>query len=354
MARATVSPTLGWLAALLAVGVLVAGCPRRQQIAQQTMSAMVNDVQGEAQSSVVPEGLLTWTEVARLDTGFDEARGIACTADGNVLVAGDQAIRALAPDGMVLWEIAVNGNAGPLAIAPDGLILVGLHDRVIAIGPEASVRQTWEPFGERTWVTSIVPTASEVLIADAGNRTVWRFANDGTFLSEIARRDDARGIPALSVPSPHLDIAMAMDGTLLVVNPGLRSIQYHSLPDGALLRSWGRSSNAIEGFGGCCNPTDIALLPDGRVVTSEKGIPRVKVYSPEGELLAVVAPPTAFDPQTVGIDLAIDVDGRVAVLDPFEGTVRLYEETTASPPGEAGADVTAGADAPAGPEEEPM
>ena len=354
MARAALSRSLGWLAALLALSALVGGCPRRQQIAQQTISALVSDVQGEAQSSAVPEELLTWTEVARLATGFDEARGIACTADGNVLVAGDQAIRALAPDATVLWEIAINGDAGPLAIAPDGLILVGLHDHVIAIGPEATVRQTWEPYGNRTWVTSILPTASEVLIADAGNRTVWRFANDGTFLSEIARRDDARGIPVLSVPSAHFDIAMAIDGMLLVVNPGLRWIQYHSLPDGALLRSWGRSSNAIDGFGGCCNPTDIALLPDGRVVTSEKGIPRVKVYSPEGELLSVVAPPTAFDPQAAGIDLAVDANGRIAVLDPFEGTVRLYEETTAPPPAEAGTDVTAGADTPAGPEEEPM
>ncbi len=91
------------------------------------------------------------------------------------------------------------------------------------------------------------------------------------------------------------------------------------------MRSWGLSSNGLEGFGGCCNPTDIALLPDGRVVTSEKGLPRVKVYSADGQLLSVVVPPEEFRPNAVGIDLAAS-GMTIAVLDPDDDVVRLYKE----------------------------
>ena len=37
-------------------------------------------------------------------------------------------------------------------------------------------------------------------------------------------------------------------------------------------------------FFGCCNPAQLAVLPDGRFVTAEKGIPRVKIYSRERPL----------------------------------------------------------------------
>jgi len=35
---------------------------------------------------------------------------------------------------------------------------------------------------------------------------------------------------------------------------------------------WGKRSG-IADFFGCCNPAHLALLPDGRFVTSGKGIP---------------------------------------------------------------------------------
>jgi len=38
----------------------------------------------------------------------------------------------------------------------------------------------------------------------------------------------------------------------------------------------------------------LARLGDGSIVTSEKGLSRVKVYSRRGAFIGVVAPPTAF------------------------------------------------------------
>jgi hypothetical protein len=82
----------------------------------------------------------------------------------------------------------------------------------------------------------------------------------------------------------------------------------------------------IEGFCGCCNPSHFAIREDGSFVTSEKGIPRIKVYDRLGRLAAVVAGPDNFDEGTVGLDLALDSAQRILVLDPARRAVRIFVE----------------------------
>ncbi len=319
-------------AAVVAV-VLLSGCPQRQQVIEQTVAAKASDVVAEVENSHVPAELLTWEQIAEVEPGFEEANAVAFDAQGALYVGGDSAVRKFDANGQVEWELPVGGAPTALAVDSTGLVLVGLKGRVKRYwGSEQ--RPPLVPEGKRTWVTSIAATPTEVFVADAGNRRILRYDASGALLGEIAGMDEARGIPAITVPSAHLDVEIApppesglyAPSELLVVNPGRRSIQYHSLADGALLKSWGVGSNGLEGFGGCCNPTDIALLPDGRVVTAEKGIPRVKVYSGDGALLSVIVPPEGFDPHTEGIDIDADASGRVAVLDPERHIVRLYAE----------------------------
>jgi hypothetical protein len=87
----------------------------------------------------------------------------------------------------------------------------------------------------------------------------------------------------------------------------------------------------VEGFCGCCNPTHMAILPDGSFVTSEKGLPRVKIHAQSGELKAVVAAPDSFAEHTVGLDLAVDSAGRILVLDPVARAVRIFSEKAGHP-----------------------
>ena len=109
-------------------------------------------------------------------------------------------------------------------------------------------------------------------------------------------------------------------------------------PDGTLWSFWGESSATIEGFFGCCNPAHIAVLPDGRIVTAEKGLLRVKVFAPDGTFDGVVAGPSQLDShgqvegqeladhEFTAVDLAADSRGRVLVLDRNAGRVRVFEE----------------------------
>ena len=107
-------------------------------------------------------------------------------------------------------------------------------------------------------------------------------------------------------------------------------------PDGDLDSFWGEESPTVDGFFGCCNPCHLALLPDGRFVTSEKGIPRVKIYDSAGDFESVVAgseqlglPMAALgDARSKGVehiyDVAADGRGRVLVLDPVGKCVRVF------------------------------
>ncbi|HCU34175.1 MAG TPA: hypothetical protein DGT21_01650, partial [Armatimonadetes bacterium] len=135
---------------------------------------------------------------------------------------------------------------------------------------------------------------------------------------------------------PHFDVAITREGALLVTNPGKHAVEMYS-PEGTLVTSWGQTGQTIEGFCGCCNPTDIAVMADGRVVTSEKGLPRVKVYTAGGMLDAVVAVPDDFSTHAAGMDLAVDGAGHIWVLDPPEGVVKVFapKDAAAGPAADA-------------------
>ena len=93
----------------------------------------------------------------------------------------------------------------------------------------------------------------------------------------------------------------------------------------------------MDGFCGCCNPVNIALLSDGSFVTCEKGLVRVKVYDSDGAFVGVVAGPellmggrtpkvceTPAQCQDGGFDVAVDAKDRVYVLDTLQNTVRIF------------------------------
>jgi len=97
---------------------------------------------------------------------------------------------------------------------------------------------------------------------------------------------------------------------------------------GELETTWGQGSPAVADFFGCCNPAHLAVLPDGRFATGEKGIPRVKVYSREGKFQTVVAGPRQLSDTPA--DLAADCHGRVLVLDGRAAKVRVFVSNKAS------------------------
>ncbi|MHC4558757.1 MAG: NHL repeat-containing protein [Planctomycetota bacterium] len=271
-----------------------------------------------------------------IKTGFTDSHSIALDSEGTIYVAGDKAIRLLDEIGELLDEIKLTETVGCLDIADNGKIYVGMRNHVEVYDGWGKRQSTWKSLGRKAVLTSIIVWKNNVFVADAGNRIVVHYDITGTVINRIGKKDSRRNIPGFVIPSPYFDLAVPRDGLLRVVNPGRRRIEAYTF-DGDLEFWWGEASAAIEGFCGCCNPVNIAVLPDDGFVTCEKGLVRVKVYDSEGEFLGVVAGPSQLardgeyrvcdlpeECQAGGFDVAVDASGRIFVLDTINNVVRIF------------------------------
>ena len=286
-------------------------------------------------------------------------RGVAVGKDGHVYVAGARGVARLAPDGKTLRTWPTGEPAVAVALAPDGAVFAAHATRIEKYDKDGKLLKRWgrkgRGRGEFGFITDMAASEWRLYIADAGNRRVAQFDVTGDFINEIGRRDEAAGIPGLLVPSPCLGCAVNRKGELLVGNPGRHRVERYA-SDGRLLGAWGKYGVGPEGFCGCCNPIDVAVDGKARVVTVEKGRPRVKVHDPSGRLLAVMdkdlvrralehASPPLIAPEDIGRALegrcfgavAAGPGGRLYVVNPENNTLWVFEESKTA----AGRDLTA-------------
>ena len=279
--------------------------------------------------------LITYEEVTRWTVPHKEARRLAIGPDGQLYVCAGNFINSLSHMGQRGLELALTGPAGCVAVAPDGTIFAGLRDHVEVYDSKGARTARWESPDPKTWFTGLAADGKNVFAADAVKLVVLRYDRSGKIVGRIGRKDAARNVPGLIVPSPFLDVIIHRDGLLRVNNPGRHQVEAYTF-DGDLEGVWGKPGAAIGGFCGCCNPIALTALADGRIVTCEKGIPRVKIYSAAGEFESVVAGAESFPENALacndlndcihgGIDAAVDADGRIYILDLVTSTVRVMK-----------------------------
>ena len=273
-------------------------------------------------------------ESGRLTPGLAHLTALATGPDQKVYVAGDDKIVVYDLDGTELARINLAQTPDCIAVASDGDILMGLRNHIEVIDAEGGTKSIWDDLGERSYITSIAVDENQAYVADAGQRVVLRFDRSGQLLGRIGEEDAARDIPGFIVPSPCFDVAFDPRGDLWAVNPGRHGLENYRA-NGDLVTSWYRPAIDANGFCGCCNPSHIAFRSNGSLVTTEKGLARVKVYSPDWKLLGFVAAPSAFEDvpaeafsselETPLKDLAVDHRDRVLVLDGRQRAVRIFE-----------------------------
>ena len=307
--------------------ILAVGCssPSARRAIDQVREQPV-DPDLEALRQTDPK-LVFYQEVGRIATGFKQPRGVA-VGTGGIYVAGDKAVAQFGFDGKRKGLQPLPAEPQCLAVDAAGTAYAAANDRIMVI--QGSHVQAWPSYGPKAVFTSVAVGPDSVWVADAGNRIIVRFSPAGQVVGTFGKRDSKSQYPGLIVPSPHLDIAIDPRGNLIVTNPGTHRVETHA-PDGPMLSSWGKESPRIDGFCGCCNPTDIALLSDSSVVTAEKGLLRVKVYDAKGDFKGVVVGAESFNETITGLDLAVFQD-RVYVLDSFDKVVRVYASKSVGRP----------------------
>ena len=267
--------------------------------------------------------LIKYEESQQIKIELKTPYAVAVDRDDKIYVAGDSTLLIYNNEGHAVSHIALNEEVKCIAVGPDNLIYLGLVNHIEVYEKSGQKISTWKYLNNKAIITSIAATENDIFIADAGNKVVLRYNLSGTLLRRIGEKDEAKDIPGFVVPSPYFDLAIGYEGYLWVVNPGRHALENYTF-SGELRSSWERSSMDIEGFSGCCNPTHIAMLANGSFVTSEKGLVRVKIHNQMGNFKEVVAGPKYFAEDAVGLDLAVDSIGRILVLDPKAGVVRIF------------------------------
>ncbi len=248
--------------------------------------------------------------------------GVAVGPRDAVCALGDGEVRVFDAGGRVTrrWNAPVNASC--LGVAADGRVAVGSPGRV-DLYTDAGAHIGGFAAGTRDKpadVSAVRLVGDWVLVADVAARVIRRYDLRGTEKNVIGARNKTGGF---ILPNKSLDFAVDGAGVVHATDTGRHQVASWTL-DGAPAGAFGRFGMARpEDFVGCCNPVNVAVAPDGAVVTAEKVIARVKVFSKDRTLLAVIGP-EHFDPMCRHIHVAVDSTGRIVAADPERRTISLF------------------------------
>ncbi len=266
---------------------------------------------------------ILYAETLHFPVKVDDWGGIA-VSDSIIVVATANHLLKFDYSGKLIFNKQLIDTATCVTVDNNRQIWIGMRHYVVMYDQNGTLVKRWNSFGDRALFTSLAVSGENVYIADAGNRIVYQCNTNGQIVKKIGEKNEEKGIPGFVIPSPYFDVAMDDNGFLWAANTGRHSFENYN-SDGSLRTSWGVTSFKIEGFSGCCNPAHIAILDDNSFITSEKGMPRIKIYDQHGQFIGVVAPPASFD-GSLAPDIAVDEQHRVIALDFERQQVRIFDK----------------------------
>jgi hypothetical protein len=252
--------------------------------------------------------------------------GIAVDRGGSVYVLGDGEVRVLDVGGALIRTWRAPQNALCISVDSERRIYIGSIGRVDVFDREGKPRGSIAAGmqSKPACVTAVKTCGGEVLVADAAARTILRYSQSGKQIGEIGTRNKTRGF---MLPNRWLDMDVDAHGLIRATDSGRHKVTSWLL-DGTPAASFGKFGlQRPEDFVGCCNPVNLAIGPDGNIVTAEKVIPRIKVYDSSGTLLALIGP-EHFDLRCVHLHLAVDSRGRIYAGDPVRLEVKIFSPET--------------------------
>ena len=271
--------------------------------------------------TVDPE-LIHYKESKNFRIGFEEPAAITIQNE-KIYVAGDNRLKIIGLSGNLLAEFPLSGNPQTVEVFGEK-IFVAVKNRVLVYDEEGNILNEWQPLVENSLITAIAAIENNVFVADAGKRRVIRFSEEGEMLTEFDGKAKEGVLHGFIIPSPCFDLDINDVGELWVVNPGLHALENYTY-NGNLRSHWKNTGMKPEGFSGCCNPSHFTFLDDGRFVTSEKGLVRIKTYKRSGEFEGVVAEPAKFVDEGRAPDVAADSQNNIYALDFDKKMIRVFE-----------------------------
>jgi hypothetical protein len=258
------------------------------------------------------------------------ATAISVGANDHIFVAVDRSVLVLDREGNSVERLEFDRVPRGLAIDSVGTLYVALAKSIVVIDNQTRERKNWSVPFDNAWLSGIAILGRDVFVADSRSGIVWRFDGTGVVTGEVAskagRFSDANEFFSLSASAGRLHIA----------NPRRHQVESFDI-NAQPLATWGGASRQLSGFSGCCNPMAVAVRQDGCVVTAERGIPRVKLFSSMGEFQALIAGPEKFSSisrretdnvaescSSSSFAVAVDSLHRTLVLDQAAREIRIF------------------------------
>jgi sugar lactone lactonase YvrE len=246
--------------------------------------------------------------------------GVAVDGENCVLAVGDREVKRFTREGRLDTTFAMP-DAGSTIAADGESFWVGMQGRISHFDRQGKLLNTIDDPSRLGLLSGLVAKGGTLIAADATHRTIHLY-QDGIWQREIGREANTRGF---MIPNGILDLSFETESdTFLAAHSQKHRIERYRLT-GEFVDKFGRfgAENPAD-FGGCCNPTNVAALPTGFIVVSEKAPPLLKVYTSKGQFVSQMV--GVFDLNTKNIDLAADRSGRLYATDPLRCTIEVFEQ----------------------------
>jgi hypothetical protein len=245
--------------------------------------------------------------------------GAVCVAaDGSIFVAGDGRVLKLDASGKVLASAASPVAKEPVSITKELEEMLKQSGRPIK-EEMANMKTSLEQ--RRAEVTGLAVTDQDVFMAVGA---------PSDFTYRVYRFDRALQNPKLVVEKlrgccGQMDI-QSHDGKLWIPHNARHAVETHDR-DGKELAKFGTTGRVkANDFGGCCEPKNLRVLPNGDVLAAESGPPTcIKRFSADGKFKGVVAMAAGAKGDCVRVTVEMSADGkRYYMLDTTRDAIRIF------------------------------
>lgn len=270
----------------------------------------------------VDPSLIKYTESKRIKLNNDKPKAIDYH-NGILILAFENHLQAIDTSGREIFNKSTQNPSTAVFISDDNTIYLGCKTLIELYDLSGNHLTVWPEIDTAAYITSIAMKDEFLYVANASEPEIIKYNKAG----EITLRFDGTRQELTDfgfiIPSPYFDINLDPYNELWIANTGLQNIQNYT-SEGKLRGFWGNNGYGLEDFTGCCNPAHFAILSDGSFVTCEKGLVRIKVHKPSGELDGFVAPPKAFAKDSDPLDLTTDEKDNIYALDITQQMIRKF------------------------------
>lgn len=248
--------------------------------------------------------------------------GVAVGSGDRIYLLGDGEVRIFEADGVFSGAWKAPERACCIHVAPEGTVYLGAQERVALYDLKGNPMGGFAAgeSGSPASITSIKVVRNEILVADSAARFIRRYDAQGRELGRIGTQHKTGGF---MLPNGWLDFDADSRGVIHATDSGRHQVTSWAM-DGSPIGRFGKFGMSHPAdFVGCCNPVNLAVAPDGEIVTGEKMVARVKVYERGGKLVALIGAEN-FDPMCTHIHLAVDSKRRILAGDPVRREVLIF------------------------------